>query len=269
MTEFVIVVCNVENMTTLRYFIFCLVFTGSAARSEVIEHGGVAFHVYQLDPAKEKLELHLSDKEGEPNTIPKLAEKVKRRGRDLKFAMNAGIFEKNFRPSGLHISNGKTVTKLNLKNFVKESEAQFTPNFFLKPNGVFYLLEDGTAEVTGSDRYASLTITPVLATQSGPLLVNYEVIHPIFGKDSTSKKFRNGVGVAKKGNVVFVCSVLDQKLGLTNFHNFATLFRDKLDCPDALYLDGVISDIFIKGETPPIRETNWFAGILAITEPAP
>ncbi len=255
-------------MLLLRCLILAIL-ASSAAEAEVIEHGGVAFHVYRLDPAKEKLELHLSAKKGEPNTFPKLAEKVKSQGRDLKFAMNAGIFEPTFRPSGLHISEGRTLKALNLNDFVKEREGQFTPNFFLKPNGVFYLLEDGTAVVSESDRYSRLAVKPHLATQSGPLLVNRGEIHPVFGKDSTSKKIRNGVGVTKDGEVVFVCSVLDQKLGLTNFYNFATLFRDKLDCPDALYLDGVISYIYIKGETPPIRETNWFAGILAITEPAP
>jgi uncharacterized protein YigE (DUF2233 family) len=28
-----------------------------------------------------------------------------------------------------------------------------------------------------------------------------------------------------------------------SFHEFASLFRDTLDCPDALYLDGVISSL--------------------------
>ncbi len=256
-------------MTFLRYFVFSLVFAGTLATAEVVEHRGVVFHVYRLDPGKKKLELHLSGKRGEPNTFPKLEEKVKREGRVLKFAMNSGIFEPTFLPSGLHISEGKTITRLNLKDFVKESESQFTPNFFLKPNGVFYLLEDGTAGINESDQYSKLGLKPLLATQSGPLLVNDGVIHPIFGKDSKSSKIRNGVGVTADGKVVFACSVLDPTRGRTSFHNFAELFRDKLGCPNALYLDGVISYIYIKGETPPIRETNWFAGILAITEPAP
>ncbi len=79
-------------MTFLRYFIFSLVFAGTLASAEVVEHRGAKFHVYRLDPAKEKLELHLSGKKGEPNTFVKLAEKVKSQGRVLKFAMNSGIF---------------------------------------------------------------------------------------------------------------------------------------------------------------------------------
>ncbi|MDF1739461.1 MAG: phosphodiester glycosidase family protein [Verrucomicrobiales bacterium] len=255
-------------MTLFRCTILCLAFAATSAQAEVVEHRGVAFHVYRLDPAKERLELHLSDKKGEPNTFLKLAEKVKGQNRELKFAMNSGIFEKTHRPSGLHIAEGKTITKLNTKDFVKEHEGQFTPNFFLKPNGVFYLFSDGTAGVSETGVYSNLKLDPILATQSGPLLVNHGVIHPVFGKDSTSKKYRNGVGVTGNGMVILVCSVLDPELGLTNFQTFAELFRDKLKCPDALYLDGVISDIYIKGETQ-LRERNWFAGILAITEPAP
>ena len=71
------------------------------------------------------------------------------------------------------------------------------------------------------------------------------------------------------GQIIFVCSILDRDLGMSNLYHFAELFRDKLNCPNALYLDGDISYVFIEGETAPIRETNWFVGILAITEPLP
>ena len=83
---------------------------------------------------------------------------------------------------------------------------------------------------------------------------------------STSKRYRNGVGVTKEGQVVFACSVLEIDKGMSNLYRFAELFRDRLACPDALYLDGDISYVHIRGLTGPIEESNWFAGILAVTE---
>ena len=56
---------------------------------------------------------------------------------------------------------------------------------------------------------------------------------------------------------------------MSNLYHFAELFRDRLECPDALYLDGDISYVYIRDLTGPIEQTNFFAGILAITEPVP
>jgi len=237
------------------------------AIAETIDHLGTSYWVYRLKGQGQKLELYLSAKAGEPHRFPDLAERVAASGRRLTFALNAGIFEPGFLPSGLHISEGKTIVPLNLETFVKTDEPQVTPNFFLKPNGVFFLRGDGTAAVVESARYATLGEKPRLATQSGPLLVATGQVHPALNAESTSKRFRNGVGVTAAGEVIFACSILDRELGLANLHSFATLFRDALGCPDALYLDGDISYIFIEGETEPIRETNWFGGIFAITEP--
>lgn len=119
-----------------------------------------------------------------------------------------------------------------------------------------------------SRRYAALGERPRLATQSGPLLVAGGRIHSVLQADSTSRRYRNGVGVTPEGEVVFACSLLNRDRGLSNLYRFAELFRDRLGCPDALYLDGDISYIHLHGETGPLEETNWFAGILAVTEPA-
>lgn len=254
-----------------RFFLVPLLLGVSSplALAETIEHAEANFFVYRVDPGTEKIELFLSEKRGEPNTFPKLDERIRAQGRRLKFAMNSGIFEETFLPSGLHIADGKTVTKLNLNEFVKTRVDEVTPNFFLKPNGVFFIRSDGSAAVVETSRYVSLNEKPVLATQSGPLLVQEGKIHSALNADSTSAMYRNGVGVNRAGQIVFVCSLLDRELGRSNLYHFAELFRDKLDCPNALYLDGQISYVFIEGETAPIRETNWFAGILAITEPLP
>ena len=64
-------------------------------------------------------------------------------------------------------------------------------------------------------------------------------IHPGFNANSISRLIRNGVGVKTSGEVVF--ALTEDPM---NFHEFATLFRDVLNCPDALYLDGVISSLY-------------------------
>lgn len=246
--------------------LFGLLLLTSQTRADRMEHRGIHFWVRVYDPSTERLELHLPDEAGTPNTFPKVAEIVEKEGRELLFATNSGIFEGNFRPTGLHISEGETVVGLNLKSFRKEREAQLTPNFYLKPNGVFALLEGGRGLIAESRQFRKLGVDPVLATQSGPLLVSEGTIHPILTESSTSTRYRNGVGVREDGAVVFACSVLDPEVGFSNLYHFAEFFRDKLDCPDALYLDGDISYIYLKGETPPIHKTNWFAGIFTITK---
>ena len=70
------------------------------------------------------------------------------------------------------------------------------------------------------------------------LVINNE-LHSRFIQDSDSLKRRNGVGIRADGTVVFAISE-----GAVNFYNFATLFRDKLKTPQALYLDGTISRLF-------------------------
>jgi uncharacterized protein YigE (DUF2233 family) len=54
---------------------------------------------------------------------------------------------------------------------------------------------------------------------------------------------RGEVGVDESGVVYFVKSETR-----VNFHDFATLFRDHLNTPDALYLDGTVSRLYIDGE---------------------
>ncbi|MFN3314813.1 MAG: phosphodiester glycosidase family protein, partial [Hyphomonas sp.] len=59
--------------------------------------------------------------------------------------------------------------------------------------------------------------------------------------DGTSLRRRNGVGVSADGRQVhFVISEVP-----VNFHSFARLFRDGLGTPNALYLDGAVSKVYV------------------------
>jgi uncharacterized protein YigE (DUF2233 family) len=151
------------------------------------------------------------------------------RQEQLVFAMNAGMYHRDFSPVGLLVATGRQLAPLNTNSGYG--------NFFLKPNGVF-LISDAGPQVIESSEYPKLQSRIVLATQSGPLLVRSGKIHPAFTTNATSRVIRNGVGVSGRDIAVFAISEAP-----LNLYEFAILFRDVLGCPDALYLDGVISSL--------------------------
>lgn len=242
-----------------------------AAPAETIEFRGARFHVYRFDPKQEKLELFLPGQTATSSpTFARLEKDLNARGLRLKVAMNAGIYEPGFVPTGLHIAEGRTIVPLNTAGPPpKASPNDPTPNFYLLPNGVFFIRQDGTAAVMSTPFYARAGESPRLATQSGPLALANGRIHPAFNESSISRLLRNGVGVDSRGRVVLVSSVREpREAGLINLWGFAVLFRDVLDCRYALYLDGDISHLYLRGETEvEVPASNFFAGILAITEP--
>jgi len=202
------------------------------------------------------LRLYLNDPEGKPfGSFEKLNEHLTQYGRELVFAMNAGMFHRDQKPVGLTVIKGKTITPLNLK--------AGKGNFFLKPNGIFMTSESGKLPfIFPSQIHPKITFNPYLATQSGPLLVMANKFHPAINEDSKNKHIRNGVGVSKDRNTIhFVIS--DEKV---TFHHLARLFRDQLNCPNALYLDGVISSIYSK-ELKRHDKAHKLGPIFAISKP--
>lgn len=148
----------------------------------------------------------------------------------LRFAMNAGIYGEDFRPIGLYVEDGKQARKLNRRTG--------GGNFYLKPNGVFYIA-GGRPGVMETDAFAASGLKPDYASQSGPMLVVDGRIHPGFSATGTSRKVRNGVGIDGAGNAVFAISE-----GPVTFYEFAKLFRDGLKSRNALYFDGSISSLY-------------------------
>ena len=102
----------------------------------------------------------------------------------------------------------------------------------MKPNGIFYISAHGAA-VAETQAFLKLRPRADLATQSGPMLVIDGRLHPRFDRRSTSLKARTGVGVRADGKVIFAVSE-----EAVSFDAFARLFRDALNCPNALFLDG-------------------------------
>lgn len=188
------------------------------------------FTTIRVDVRTERVELFLRDDEGRTfNRFERLKSWLAGRNERLRFAMNAGMFHPDLSPVGLLVQDGRQVSPLNLSGG--------TGNFFMKPNGVFFINETGP-RIVESTEYPALAQGVRLATQSGPLLVRHGVLHPSFSAASTSRLLRNGVGISGD-TVIFVIS--EQPV---SFYEMATYFRDELHCPDALYLDGVVSGLY-------------------------
>jgi uncharacterized protein YigE (DUF2233 family) len=71
------------------------------------------------------------------------------------------------------------------------------------------------------------------------MLIIANQLHPRIAPDGPSLQIRNGVGVAADGSAWFAIS--DDPV---SFGRFARLFRDKLGCANALYLDGKVSRLW-------------------------
>lgn len=198
----------------------------------IINVGETRYTHCRFDPAAVDLRLFLAGADGNVfRSFEALSQSLWRDHAFLEFAINGGMYHDDLSPVGLFIENGQERRPIVL--------TEGYGNFHLLPNGVFHF-GDGRAGVMESSAFARSGLKPRFATQSGPMLVIDGALHPRFLPDSDSFKIRNGVGVDRAGNVHFVVSE-----SRVRFHDFAQLFRDVLDCPNALYLDGTISSALI------------------------
>jgi uncharacterized protein YigE (DUF2233 family) len=151
--------------------------------------------------------------------------------RNVRFAMNAGMYNDRGAPIGLYVEDGEEQKSISL--------TEGPGNFHLKPNGVFWQGQDGLLHIETSEDYVLENREPRWATQSGPMLVIDGEMHPRFADDGTSRFVRNGVGLRDSHNAYFVISS-----GMVSFGRFARFFRDELNCRDALFFDGTVSSLW-------------------------
>lgn len=176
-------------------------------------------------------------------------------GLQLAFAMNAGMYHPDRRPVGLYVEDGIERARL----VTREGPG----NFALLPNGVFCIDGDGFA-VIESRAFDADRPDCRFATQSGPMLVIDGALHPRFLDDSTSVNVRNGVGVSADG---YTAHFAISNAPVT-FHQFARFFRDVLDTPQALFLDGNISRL----HAPGLGRSDWglpMGPIVGLVVPTP
>jgi len=185
-----------------------------------------------VDPEKQNIKFFWKDANNNRYaSLQYLKTNIEENNQQLIFAVNGGMYDKNHNPKGLYIENGAILSPIDK---VKEGYG----NFYLTPNGVFYLKYNGKAFIqTTQNLYLDRNIK--YATQSGPMLVIDGDIHPKFTKGSKHKNIRNGVGILPNGNVLFAMSKKEMSL-----YEFASFFKDK-GCKNALYLDGFISKTYL------------------------
>lgn len=194
------------------------------------------FVTYKVNLSKQNLKLYWKDDKGQNfNNAAGLNAWLQSKGQRLVFATNAGMFKKDYSPQGLFVEDRQLLTPLDT--------SRGSGNFYLKPNGVFYIMEGNKAAICNTQefRYDNKIL---YATQSGPMLITDGVVHPDFTKGSGNINIRNGVGILPDGNPVFVMS--KKRI---NFYDFAYCFTT-LGCRNALYLDGYVSRTYLP-------EKNW------------
>jgi uncharacterized protein YigE (DUF2233 family) len=245
--------------TRLLYIILLTVFlsAGCAQVSLFIRNhtpcdaDGRTFDVLEVDLETYDIRLFWKGPDGQPFlTFKNVRSWLENQGKELAAATNGGIYEPGYIPTGLYIEAGRLGHPLNLKDGYG--------NFYLKPNGVFLITEPG-AKIIESSQFGKMNETVDYATQSGPLLVHGGKIHPAFTIGSHNRRLRSGIGVSRNHLVYIVVSDC-----AVNFYDFAAFFRDQLDCPDALYLDGSISRLYAPKLNRMRDDEGKFAVIIAV-----
>lgn len=203
-----------------------------AQNCQSIEHQGDAYSVCAFTVGEHDIRLFHSDADGAPyHQFSELERELDEQGETLIFAMNGGMYHEDRRPVGFFRDPFGDQASVNTNDG--------PGNFHMKPNGVFWLDTD-QAGVTESQAFLDQAVDPDYATQSGPMLVLDGNLHPGLNPDGTSHRRRNGVGVSEDGQTVYF-AISD---GAVTFYEFATLFRDEIGVPNALFLDGQVSRIF-------------------------
>jgi uncharacterized protein YigE (DUF2233 family) len=230
--------------------ILLLVVTGIFAFANEDQIDDTGFVSYEVDTRKQDIKLYWKDEKKEIfRSIQNLKLWLDKNKRKLVFAMNAGMYKTDNSPLGLFIEEQVTLSPLNTSGG--------DGNFYLKPNGVFYITTDNIPVICNTINFKSNRKIKY-ATQSGPMLVIDGKIHSSFKEGSANLNIRNGVGILPDKKVVFAMS----KVGV-NFYDFANYFK-RIGCKNALYLDGFVSRTYLP-------EKNWiqtggnFGVIIGIT----
>ena len=233
---------RIKAIIWLIFLFFCI---GTTPKQEK----DLRFLSFATDPSS--IKFYWKDDNGQIfRSIQNLKEFIETKNQQLKFAMNGGMYMKDNSPQGLFIQNNITLKAIDTLSG--------TGNFYLKPNGVFYLTKDHKAVVCQSQEFTDNGQIN-FATQSGPMLLIDGQIHPAFKKGSVNLNIRNGVGILPDNRVVFAMSKEE-----INFYDFAEFFKS-MGCKNALYLDGLVSRTYLP-------EQNWeqldgnFGVIIGVTK---
>ena len=203
---------------------------------------GHDYTICRFDPSASDIRLFLKDDKDEVlGSFDAVNEQLAKEGKQLAFAMNAGMYHKDRSPVGGYGEKGNALLPNNTNNG--------PGNFHMLPNGVFWIKETRESYANPPEVYLDAHVSSTKSfeegahfvrdyTQSGPMLVLDGKLHPKFKAGSSSRKIRNGVGKSRN-ELIFVKSEVP-----VNFHDFASLYKDHLKAQNALYLDGTISRLY-------------------------
>ncbi len=204
--------------------------TQVASACENVEFEGAQLTHCVADPAKHRISTALAAEGGTPfRSLKAFSQAVD--GTNVVFAMNAGMYDGDGKPIGYYVEDSDRLKELN--------RADGPGNFHLKPNGVFFGSGGTWRVMSADDFYAQIGDRPEFGTQSGPMLVVGGKLHPEISHDGPSKATRNGVGVDAAGKAHFVIANTPLSFGV-----LARYFRDELNTPNALFLDGNVSALW-------------------------
>lgn len=206
---------------------------------------------YIVDTKTQDLKLYWKNEQGQNlKSIQNLKTYVESKNKTLVFAMNGGMYKKDYSPQGLFIQNRKVLSDIDTTDG--------NGNFYLKPNGVFYITTDNIPFVCKTTDFIDNGKVKN-ATQSGPMLVINGKLHPAFKEGSMNLNIRNGVGILPDNKILFAMSKTE-----INFYDFAKYFQN-LGCKNALYLDGFVSRTFLP-EKKWVQTDGNFGVIIGVTE---
>ena len=194
------------------------------------------FVSYIVDLKKEEIKFYWKNEKQENfKSIMNVKNWITQHNKKLVFAMNGGMYKPDNSPQGLYIENKKLIAPLDTTSG--------NGNFYLKPNGVFYISDDNSPTICTTTNFKNNGKVK-FATQSGPMLLIDGQIHSTFKEGSVNFNIRNGVGILPNNKIIFAMSKNE-----INFYEFAAYFK-KIGCKNALYLDGLVSRTYLP-------EQNW------------
>src|SRR5262249_24646900 len=189
------------------------------------EYAHNAYTVCEVDLAKHTVRLYWKRSDGIPyaylSSLPRVLEHETGR---LLFGTNAGMFDPAFKPVGLYVEQGRELVHVNTSSGYGISQ--------MKPNGIFYMARrhGGRGGNTGISQ---------AAPPDGP--------GDAIGADAGDKRarassLRPGQYLAQsahwrwstRGWQSHICHLPGRGV----VRRLARLFRDGLNCPNALFLDG-------------------------------
>lgn len=229
--------------TTLRLAVLLALGLGAApahAECQRTDYQGASF-TYCTASASDDVRLFLYANESQVfGNFRSVDEALAREGKKLAFAMNGSMYHPDRSPVGLYVEDGQEFSQI----VTREGPG----NFGLLPNGVF-CIQPARFMLIESRRFAADRPDCRHAMQSGPMLVIDGAYHPRFMAESVSRLIRNGVGVSADGTTA-IFAIANNPV---NFFEFARFFRDYLELPQALYIDGNVSRL----HAPELRRSDW------------